>query len=233
MQVTVGSILGRSLNVTLKNFVSFFVIAIVFQLPSLLVQLFVVPEMSPTVGGLVKSIIEMVCNSLVTAGILYGVFQSLRGGKAEIGKCISVAMSRLLPVFLISLVYGIAVGVGLILLIVPGVIIACMWYVAIPVCVVEKAGVGTSLGRSALLTKGHRLTLFLVFLVFVLIGLAVGLLAIAPLAMAGSVMLAAIAAFAVSITIGLWGSATGGVAYHDLRAAKEGLADQDLAAIFE
>ena len=45
-------------------------------------------------------------------------------------------------------------------------------------------------------------------------------------------LLFALATFAIAVTLGLWGSAAQGVAYHDLRAAKEGIWDDDLAEVF-
>ena len=113
-----------------------------------------------------------------------------------------------------------------------GIIIACMWYVAIPATVVEKVGVGEALSRSAALTKGHRLTLFLVFLVIFGLMFALGILLLFPLAASGSTILFALITFGLGVTIGLWGSAAQGVAYHDLRAAKEGIWDDDLAEVF-
>ncbi len=41
-------------------------------------------------------------------------------------------------------------------LLVPGFILLIMWFVAIPVCVVEQRGSWASMQRSAELTKGHR-----------------------------------------------------------------------------
>lgn len=232
-QVTVGSILGRSLNVTLKNFVPFLVIALIFQVPNFLFDAFVLQTFEgSTVGKVLEWIVDMVFGNLVTAAILFGVFEALRGKSVDIGKCVNVAMSVLVPVIIVSIVSSIGITIGLFLLIVPGIILALMWYVAVPVTVIEKAGLGDALSRSADLTKGHRLTLFVVALLFLIIGSAVTFLVVVPLAATGSALLAGIALLAIAVTIGLWSSATAGVVYHDLRMVKDGLGADDLAEIF-
>ena len=55
------------------------------------------------------------------------------------------------------LVMTLGILVGLMLLIVPGLILMVMWYVAVPVCVVERAGPIGSLGRSQRAHQGSSL----------------------------------------------------------------------------
>ena len=233
MQVTAGTILGRSFNVVLKNLGVFLAISVLLNIPPLLVQLFVTQDMSPRAASTINSIVGMLFGGLVTGALLHGVVQSLGGGKAQLGPSMRAAMGRFGPIFLVSLLYGLGVGLGLMLLIVPGVLLACIWYVAVPVTLIEKRGVMASFSRSGDLTKGYRMALFVTLLVFFGVALVISMVVLVPLALkGGSPLVMALIGFGLAVTLGLWGQAAQGVAYHDLRMAKEGMNTQDLEAVF-
>jgi hypothetical protein len=87
----------------------------------------------------------------------------------SIGSSYSAAKSSLLRVIGITLGVGIASGIGLILLIVPGIYLFLMWSLAIPVTVLEGGGLNASTSRSTVLTKGSRGRIFVIyFLILVL-----------------------------------------------------------------
>ncbi|WP_438801690.1 hypothetical protein, partial [Enterobacter hormaechei] len=71
----------------------------------------------------------------------------------------------ILPMIAIGLIAGIGVGIGLLLLIVPGVILWLVWAVVTPAYVQEKVGILEAFGRSAELTKGARGGIFLTMLI--------------------------------------------------------------------
>jgi hypothetical protein len=56
----------------------------------------------------------------------------------------------------VAAVVGVAVSVGLMLLIVPGVLAYLILVLAAPVAVMERGSIGESLRRSSVLTRGHR-----------------------------------------------------------------------------
>jgi Membrane domain of glycerophosphoryl diester phosphodiesterase len=87
----------------------------------------------------------------------------------SIGSSYSAAKNSLLRVIGITLGVGIASGIGLILLIVPGIYLFLMWSLAIPVTVLEGGGLNASTSRSTVLTKGSRGRIFVIyFLILVL-----------------------------------------------------------------
>jgi len=87
----------------------------------------------------------------------------------SIGSSYSAAKSSLLRVIGITLGVGIASGIGLILLIVPGIYLFLMWSLAIPVTVLEGGGLNASTSRSTVLTTGSRGRIFVIyFLILVL-----------------------------------------------------------------
>jgi hypothetical protein len=74
-----------------------------------------------------------------------------------------------LPLVGLTLFIGLSVAVGMILLIVPGVLMALMWCVAGPVLVLERTDIATALRRSVALTDHRRWKLLLIFVVMFLV----------------------------------------------------------------
>jgi hypothetical protein len=79
------------------------------------------------------------------------------------------------PIFLISVIYILGILLGLILLVVPGVLIALAWSVALPALVHEKLGVVNSIGRSSELTIGNRWQILLILAGIVVLSFLLGL----------------------------------------------------------
>ncbi|EGF93551.1 putative membrane protein [Asticcacaulis biprosthecium C19] len=106
--------------------------------------------------------LKMINLSMVTeVAILRAV-----GKKADLGAAISGALRNIIPIILISIVCGLLVMGGLILLIVPGIIWAIATCVAVPAYVGERGiGIMGAINRSFELTRNNRWTLFAVFLV--------------------------------------------------------------------
>ncbi|CAB4944223.1 unannotated protein [freshwater metagenome] len=75
----------------------------------------------------------------------------------------------LLPLFLVGIVAGVGVAIGLVLLIVPGIILLVLWSVAAPVVVLENPGVFKALGRSRELVRGNAWQVLGVLIVIVAI----------------------------------------------------------------
>jgi uncharacterized membrane protein len=142
------------------------------------------------------------------------------------------------------------VTLGVLLLFIPLPIFYLMWLVATPACVVERLGPFRSLGRSRALTKGHRWKLLGLLLAVLIPALIVA-------GVTGAVM--ASLGIGVNLLIGMFFDLTRSqstisaqivrlvwtavwtafyailvaVAYHDLRVAKEGVATDQIAAVFE
>jgi len=88
------------------------------------------------------------------------------------------AISMFFPILLLSIVQGLLVGLGFMLLIFPGLYIAAMLYVIVPAIVIEKAGF-SGFNRSLKLTEGYRMSILLVVLAVFLICLVMSLLGLA------------------------------------------------------
>ena len=84
----------------------------------------------------------MACTSLADAAIIYGVVQELRGRGFIFSNSLRAGFDRLGAVIGLSLAVGLCITLAAILLLIPGLIVWCIYAVAMPVCVVERLGVG-------------------------------------------------------------------------------------------
>jgi hypothetical protein len=81
---------------------------------------------------------------------------------------------------LASILAGIAITVGLILLIVPGLFLITIWAVIVPVIIIERSGAMASFGRSRQLVRGHGWhvfwTLVLVYIIMLAVNIVLGVI---------------------------------------------------------
>ena len=236
MKFSTGSVLSRSLSVLFRNLISFFVIGLIVYIPLFVIGIILTSGVTSEDGAmksaLVIALLAMLLSFVVAGAVAYGVFQDLRGKRAGIGDCLSVGFSRMFPVIGVALLAGLATVAGLILLIVPGFIVLCMLYVAVPVAVVEKPGVMAALSRSADLTKGSRWSIFAIVLVISVASNIVGRIMNGAMESSDAVLIV-ILGVVVNLIFNLWSSVAQAVSYHDLRKEKEGIGIEDLVKVFD
>jgi uncharacterized membrane protein/phage FluMu protein Com len=111
-----------------------------------------------------NNVISNAIGIFLSLGLLSYLLKSARGENATVADLFSGA-----PFFLQaiggSILFGLAVLGGLVLLIIPGIIIALMFSVWMPVLIDQRVGVIDSLRYSAQATKGNKLTIFAVGIV--------------------------------------------------------------------
>jgi hypothetical protein len=231
----VGQVLNRSFTLLSRNFLIFVVVTTVAALPNVLINQSTGHDVSgATAGWLTLSLILTVILQMFSqAVVLYGAFQDMRGRPVNLGEALRVALGRLLPIIGVGICVGIGVFLGSLLLLVPGLILMTMWYVATPVCLVEQTGPLSSMGRSSELTKGHRWKIFGMILLVVFGGGIISAIVLGLLTLSGSTVLVILATL---IWNGVWGAFYATfvvVTYHDLRVAKEGVDVHEIAAVFD
>jgi len=133
------------------------------------------------VGLLLGDIVELFATFLLQATLIKAV-QDVRDGRADLsfGETGSSAWPYILPVAAASILAGIAITIGLILIIVPGLILITIWAVIIPVIVLERSGAIASFGRSQQLVRGNGWpvfgTLVVLFIVEFVVSIVLGIL---------------------------------------------------------
>jgi len=253
-----GRVLSAAWAVYMRNFVPFSTVALVLLLPLPFIQLFILPEAAigedvPAVGvvGAVYAVLTLLLTQLITATVVYGTIQEMRHQSVSTGEALTRGLRLALPVLGVVLVASVAVALavglvafvvilvtssawfGILLAMVPGLTLFVMFWVAIPVAVVERPGVFASLKRSMFLTKGNRWRILgLVVLLWLVAALISG---VASTVFLGTGMLGIYpyidhvltAFFTVVIAV------VSAVGYHDLRLLKDGVDVDSIASVFD
>jgi hypothetical protein len=115
-------------------------------------------------------------------GMVVELVQDIQDGRRDhsIGDLIRSVEPVFWPLVAVSILFGFAVGIGLILLIIPGLILMVIWSVVAPVTVLERPGPFAAFGRSRELVRGNGWQVFgvivLVFLAVAAISVGAGLI---------------------------------------------------------
>ena len=123
----------------------------------------------------VIGIVSLVFGTIAYGGTIKMASEEIENRPVDLGGAVRFAATKLVWIWVLVIVVGIIVGLGLVAIIIPGIILAIMFSVSFQALLIENAGVIGSLGRSRELV-GHRwLKTFAVFLVLVIIvGIAAG-----------------------------------------------------------
>lgn len=188
---------------------------------------------------LVGMILTLVGSFMFQGYVIHTVVRGHKGLETSIPEAFSAAASKIVPLFILSILVGLGVAVGMIFLIVPGVILLVMWSVGVPAVVVEGASPVQALGRSRALTKGSRWAIFGLVIVAVLLSYAISMAVygfnFAAMAAAASTPASPqlIGSVIIStLTSVLYGCGAASV-YSELRMIKEGIGNDQLASVFE
>lgn len=124
-------------------------------------ELFVTTDSAQT---LLQAILQIIVVGLggvaMTAGVSFAIVESNEARPPSIGDCLKRIGQKYIGLIGLSIIMNIAMGIGFILLIVPGIFLAVIWSVAVVAFVVERHPGAEALGRSDELVKGHRWAVF-------------------------------------------------------------------------
>lgn len=235
-EFNIGFVLNRSFEVIISHPLAFFGLTAIATLPTIFLMLISPPTLAgPNVAVILIPVAIGGFFSLAIQGaIAFGVYDALRGEDVSIVDCLVTGFSRILSIFLASLAAGLCLGIGLMLLIIPGLIILTMIFVAIPACTVEKMGPIECLNRSAELTKGNRLKVLGLIVIYTLMTMIIDFLSgFITETVSASPMAAFYINQIVSILPTTFYSVMVGVAYFDLRSNLEGVDVGSLANVFD
>jgi hypothetical protein len=114
--------------------------------------------------------------AILYQGMVVSLVRDVQDGRRDssVGELFSSVSPVLGALVGASILYGLAVGIGFFLLIVPGCILLTIWAVIAPVIVIEKKGALDSFGRSRELVRGNGWPVFGTVIVAALITVIVG-----------------------------------------------------------
>ena len=138
-------------------------------------------------------IVQLIGTAIYT-GFVVRLVQDVRDGRRDmtVGELFSAATPAIGSLIIWGILSGIAIGIGFILLIVPGLILMTIWSVGAPAIVAEDVGPIEAFGRSYELVRGQAWTVFgvlvCVFLIMLVAGLIAGLIGAAIGGVAGAIV---------------------------------------------
>jgi hypothetical protein len=118
-----------------------------------------------TLLSLLAILIGLITQAVVQACVTAAMLAEGEGRKASLPECLRLALRRFLPLILVSTLTSLAIGLGVLMLVVPGLLVATMWFLAAPVTAFEDASLSESFNRSQDLTRGSRWKIFALLLI--------------------------------------------------------------------
>lgn len=182
----------------------------------------------------------MIGMSIQQASITHATVTYLNGRPASVADCLATGFSSVVQLILIAVLLFLALVPSFMLLVIPGIMLAMMWFVAVPACVVERTGVLGSFGRSRELTSGYRWPIFWLYVLFVVVMVLVAIVAgavigISVFAVSGAVTSSAqiaIETIGTTISSAIISTLIASI-YYELRQIKEGIGPEALASVFD
>jgi len=110
-------------------------------------------------------------------GALIEAVRDVRDGRADLS--VSETFGRVQPrlgsIIGAGILLGLAIGIGFLFLIVPGLFLLTIWIAVIPAIVLENRGIGESFGRSRELVRGYGWNVFgtIVLTILILLGVSI------------------------------------------------------------
>ena len=127
--------------------------------------------------GLIVATLVSVVGAFLLQGALVRAVQDIRDGRADmtLGQTVEGARPHLASIAGASILAGLGIAFGLILLVVPGLYLMTIWAVIIPVVVIENKPALQSFGRSRQLVAGYGWSVFglIVLMALLMIGFGI------------------------------------------------------------
>jgi hypothetical protein len=100
--------------------------------------------------------------STLYQGMVVKLVNDVRDGRRDhsVGDLLRSVEPVLIPLMIVSVLLGLGVAIGFILIIIPGLILLTIWSVVAPVTVLEHPGVFAAFGRSRELVRGNGWSVF-------------------------------------------------------------------------
>jgi hypothetical protein len=174
-------------------------------------------------GGFLLSVVGSII-SIVGAywfqGMVVQAVRDIQDGRRDftLGGLFSSVRSVVGTLILVGILAGIGIGIGFILLIIPGLILLTIWAVVGPAVVVDRTGVFGAFGRSRELVRGHGWAVFaVIFFFFIIIAIGHAIIAAIAGAVSDTVVGYALASLIGNLLLAPLGALAAAVLYFHLR----------------
>ena len=217
-QLDVGSVLTRVFQTYGNEAALILPLAVIVALIAAVLDALANEGLSSLLSTVIRLLVDSAA-AMVFAGLVIEIVRRRRDGdpRTTLGEMLESVWPVLLNLILASLLYGIGVAIGLVLLIVPGLILLTWWALIAPVIVVERRGIIESFGRSKQLVDGNGWMVFAVVVVIFLISALVSLLLVVLFAIFGGFVGSLIGIFIAGVILKPLGALAAPIMYYDLR----------------
>jgi ABC-type multidrug transport system fused ATPase/permease subunit len=191
--------------------------AVVFVIEGIVAQL--LASSGSVIGVLLAEIVAIVAGILFT-GMVVELVADVQDGRRDssASQLVRAAVPVLGQLILVGLAASIAIVLGFVLIIVPGLILLTIWSVFVPVIVLERAPGLSSLSRSRELVRGNGWQVFgVLFVLYVLVGIVSA--ALDGAAASAGTGVGIVVRVIVGVLTAPLGALAAAVLYFDLRAA--------------
>ena len=253
----IGRVVSRLFQTLFGNLGVCLPLGLLLMIPLLLLNLYIAlsapntglsPQTALIAGGggrmvlliVGQAVLYIIFGYTLQASLTQATITYLNDEQPAFGPSLATGIKYFLPLIALGILSLLGMTLGMVLLIVPGIIVALMWSVVVPALVVEHTGIRDAFGRSRELTRGHRGKIFLLLLMYFVLAVGVGLV-IRPL-LGVSVLAPNVGQMGVAYMVIEWLSrvvlalisSVGATAiYYELRLVKEGIGAQQMAAAFD
>jgi hypothetical protein len=164
-----GAVITRAVSIYRDNFaILFWAAAALFVVPAA-----VAVAVNSTGGTALAGVLTLVLGTFYQ-GMVVELVRDVRDGRRD--SSLGQLFASVGPVFVgllaMSILYGLGVGIGILLFIVPGLFLMTIWAVTAPVVVIERSSVLGAFGRSQELVRGNGWPAFSVIL-FAIVGVEI------------------------------------------------------------
>ncbi len=174
-RLDVVSMLQETLSLLGRNVQAFGVWILLLEAPGVV---FGLGRLATKVSGVfflivvIAGLAGVLCHMILQGALIYRSLGDLEGGPPPNDSALNFGIQNWAVLLGLNIAAGVCVALGLVLLVVPGVMLALAWSAAAPVLLMEARGISGSLTRSADLTRGRRLQI-LMFLLLLWVGVAI------------------------------------------------------------
>jgi len=188
-KLDIARVLEGTFKVLGRNIVTFGVLALLLSgLPTAIVAFFQISAMRGEDGGFslasfmtaaywtaasMGGLASLIFSAILQGTLIYATVQDMNGQRPAIASSLANGLRSFLPLIGVTILFSLAMMFGFVLLLVPGIMIACAWCVAVPALVADRTGVFGAFSRAADLTRGNRWRIFALGTVIVILLLVI------------------------------------------------------------
>lgn len=142
---------------------------------------------STLIWGLGATLLGVIVAAASQAATVVSVSQVHLDRPASVMGSFSAVKNQIAGVIGLSILVGFLVGLACVALIIPGILLAIQWSLAVPAKVLENLGTTDAMSRSSELSKGNRGRIFVIWLLFIVLTIGISLLLQWPITIAAGV----------------------------------------------